>query len=624
MPAAMDGKATRIGNGIATGAAARRTHMAAMRRLPVLATLVVALSFAAYSGVGRCGFVNMDDDDYVEHEPMVTRGLRAPTLVWAFTTPHSGTWHPLTTLSHALDCTVFGVTPAPMHRENLVLHAANAVLVFLVWHALFGRVLIAAGVASLFAIHPLNVESVAWISERKNLLSTLFWLLGLGAYIRYARQPSRLSYLGVLAAFFAAILSKPMVVTFPCVLLLLDYWPLRRWQDAHSTLTLLKEKLPLFAMSGVLAVITVVAQRLEGAMEFGRRLSFSDRLGNALVSYVRYLGKAVWPEELSIFYAHPGRWPLPAILGAGTLLGLFSWLVYRQQRRHPWLVFGWCWFLGTLVPVIGIVQSGGQAMADRYMYLPGLGVFTVAVFAGAEWFALNRSRRVAAGTAALMLVALGSLTHRQVGAWRNSLTLYDRSLANGEDNAVVRCLRAAALQTGGAASTAVVAELKRAIELDPTYVNAYTQLAGIAASEGRIDEALQLARENLAREPRNPSLHFNVAFLHERTGDLTAARERYHEVLSLQPRNFDARHAIIRMLARENRLTEAAEHYAILVPAHPWNTQGLTEYGILLANLGRLDEARAMLQRAVWIDPAMEAARTNLQTVDQLLRQRRG
>lgn len=468
---------------------------------------LILVTFAAYFDVGHAGFLNLDDDAYVEHQPLVNQGIGAIALEWAFTGIHSNNWHPLTTLSHLLDCTVFGLNAAPMHWENLCWHALNSVLVLLAWRAVTGAFWRSFAVAALFALHPLHVESVAWISERKDLLSGFFWLLGLLAYVRYVRAPSVLRHLLVVLAAIGALLSKPMAVTFPCTLLLLDFWPLRRW-PSRTAGALLREKLPLFALVAAHSIVTFLVQSSSGAANFGERFTLGARLGNAVVAYARYLGKAVWPETLAPLYFHPGFWPVTTIVGALAALVAISFLVWRLRATRPWLIFGWLWFLGTLVPVIGIIQVGAQSMADRYMYLPILGVFTLVVWECAHLFGeLRTARRVVALAALSALAAAAFVTKRQVTAWRDSITLYERSIAAGEDNAAVRYLLALSLQAAERPQSEVVAQFQAALKHRPDYTNALTQLAVLSLSQQRIDEARALLEHAVRGDAQNSSAH---------------------------------------------------------------------------------------------------------------------
>ena len=299
------------------------------RRTALIVAALVVLTIAAYWHVGACGFVSYDDPTYVVAQPMVNQGLRGAAICWAFTAPHGANWHPLTSLTHMLDCSLFGVNAGPQHWVNVLWHVLNTALVFVVWQRLSGAAWPSAFVAALFALHPLHVESVAWISERKDVVSTAFWLLALWAYGGYVARPSSGRYALVALGLVLGLMAKPMVVTLPCTLLLLDYWPLQRWPQ-RSWRALVREKLPLFALAGAFSVVTFVVQRAAGATEFGTRFTLMMRLGNALVSYVRYLGSAVWPVSLAPFHPHPGYWPWWAVLGSLIFLGAVSWLAWAS------------------------------------------------------------------------------------------------------------------------------------------------------------------------------------------------------------------------------------------------------------------------------------------------------
>ncbi len=581
-------------------------------------TLLAGITLLAYARIGECGFVNIDDDAYVEFQPMVNRGLRPAAVVWAFTESHSGIWHPLASLSHALDCTLFGVRPAPMHWENVLLHALNVVLVFCVGRRWLGGGYRAAFVAALFGLHPLNVESVAWISERKNVLSTMFWLLALLAYGRYVQAPSWRRYASVAGWFTLGLLTKPMLVTFPCVLLLLDWWPLARWRQPGWG-TLLKEKLPLLALTVAVSLATLAAQAQTGATDYGHRFSFAARLGNAIVSYARYLGKAAWPESLSVFYFHPGMWPNGPIAAAFVLLVAISVLAWHHVRTRPWLAFGWLWFLGTLVPVIGLVQSGAQAMADRYAYLPLLGIFTVVAFAGAEYvgrFPRHRSIVVAGALAAL--AAGFVLTRRQVTYWRDSGTLYRHSLAVGEDNPAVRFLYASSLLAAGRPDAEVLPQYQRALELQPDYVNALTQLAAYALAQNRPAEARALIERSIQCEPTNPNLHYNLGSFFVRTGKIDDAIRTYQRVLQLNPNSAGAHLELGQIYLNQNRVDSALAEYRERARLDRWNADAQCDYGILLGNMRHFSEALEYLEKTLWLLPDHARAKAGIEALRKL------
>jgi protein O-mannosyl-transferase len=588
------------------------------RRVLLAAAFLAVFTLAAYWRAGDAGFVNLDDDAYVEFAPMVNKGIRPAAVVWAFTAIHTSNWHPFTSLSHMLDCHLFGLKPGPMHWENVLFHVLNSVLVFLVWRAMSGAFWRPLIVAGLFALHPLHVESVAWISERKDVLSTLFWLLGIAAYLRWVRTRTAGRYILILAALATSLLFKPMAVTFPCTLLLIDAWPLRRlsWQTWRR---LVWEKLPLFGVVAVHSVVTFVVQHTSGAANYAQRFTLDERIANAFVAYARYLGKTVWPERLAPLYHHPGSWPLLMVTAAVALFAAITFAAWRWRVTRPWFAFGWLWFAGTLVPVIGIVQVGAQAMADRYTYVPLLGIFTLVAWAGAEFAArFPRLRPALAAGAASALVAFTVLTWRQVGVWKDSITLHEHSIAVGEDNPGVRYLLAVALQAAGRPEAESVAQWQRAIELEPDYVNAHTQLALVAARHGRLEEAQRILEQNVQFEPRNPGLHLNLGVFAGLQGKPEDAARHYHQVLQLDPKNAGALRELAQLHARANRLEEARTLYDRLVRAHPWDTRALAELGVLSANLGRLADAQRYLSRAVWIDPENETNRRNLEAVEQL------
>lgn len=590
------------------------------RPAPLLVALcLIAVTVLAYWRAGDAGFVNLDDDAYVEFQPLVNQGLRPAGIVWAFTGSHSSNWHPLTTLSHMLDCQLFGVRPQPMHWVNVFWHALNSAMVFLVWRTLTGATWRPAIVGALFALHPLHVESVAWISERKDVLNTFFWLLGLWAYAAYARRPSVRRYAAVAGAMVLALLSKPMAVTFPCTLLLLDFWPLRRWPE-RSWHTLFIEKLPLFGLVAVHSVLTFLVQSASGAANYGERFSLAARFGNAVVAYVRYLGKALWPETLAPMYFHPGTWPVFIVAGAALVLLVLTALAWLHRRTRPWLAFGWLWFLGTLVPVIGLIQVGSQSMADRYMYFPIVGLFTAFVWQFARVGSLWPRVRVPlfAATAAV-LVVFGLVTVRQVPAWKNSFTLYERSIAAGEDNAAVRYLLGVALQAAGRPPAEAVAQFQRALERRPDYVNAMTQLAIVALNAGRPDEARDWIEKTIRLEPKNPSLRHNLGAYWARLGKPDEALKHFEQVLQLDPKSAGAHLEIGQLLLNQNRMEEGRVHYEARAKLSPWDPDALADYGTLLTNLRRPAEALPYFERALWLRPGFPRAVQSIELLRQVL-----
>lgn len=433
---------------------------AVMRLHVVLALGLAALTFAAYFSVLSNGFVSYDDGKYVTENPHLRAGLSTDTVVWAFTTFRASNWHPLTWLSHAFDVQLYGMNPLGHHLTSLLLHIANVVLLYWLLFRMTTSPWKSAFVAALFAVHPLHVESVAWVAERKDVLSTFFWMLTMLAYVRYAESPSAGCYLPVIILFAIGLLAKPMLVTLPLVLLLLDYWPLRR----GPILGRLTEKIPLLVLAAGSCVVTFVAQRSGGSVADLGRFTLAERIGNALVSYVTYIGKAFWPSKLACFYPHPGS-GLPAwqpILAAVGLIG-FTGIVIKLSVRRPYLLTGWLWYLVALVPVIGFVQVGFQAMADRYTYIPLIGIFVMIAWGipesmgACEYEGVSARKRpparsrplrhsqtrtpthshtLLAATAALVLAVLAWRTSVEVRYWHDEVTLFERALAVTHGNYV--------------------------------------------------------------------------------------------------------------------------------------------------------------------------------------------
>jgi protein O-mannosyl-transferase len=506
---------------------------AGWRLASTVSLLLVLLTVAAFAGVWQNGFVEVDDDEYVYTNAEVLSGLSLHGVCWAFTTFHAGNWHPLTWLSLQLDAELFGLNPAGYHITNLLLHCGSAVLLFLALWRLTGALGRAAVVAAFFAVHPLRVESVAWVAERKDILSGLFWMLTLLAYAWYAERPDRTRYLLTLLAFAVGLLAKPMLVTLPCVLVLLDFWPLRRARGLGADGVDQREKLPFFALAAVTCVLTLLAQ--EEAQPSLEALPLWTRVLNALVAYVTYLGKMLWPRDLAFPYPHLGTdLPLWKAGAAGLLLALISWAVLRAGRRCPYLAVGWLWYLGTLVPVIGLVQVGGQALADRYTYVPLVGLFLAIAWGLAHWAAGRPARRVLLGGATVALLAACVVaTQAQVRHWQDTLTLWERAFSvHAEDPRMVRELlatyrklewerhdhwRAPAFQARypryaawqnqlgsilwkHGEQTKAIRCFCRAAELDPELAQAALDLA--AASPPESAERLRTALEGLGGRPR--------------------------------------------------------------------------------------------------------------------------
>ena len=586
-----------------------------MRRNHLILLALAVLTLAAYWGVGECGFVGYDDPSYVRHNPMVNQGLRSAAVLWAFTATHGANWHPLTSLSHMLDCSLFDLDPVPPHWESLLWHILNSCLVFHVWRRFSGATWPSALVAGLFALHPLHVESVAWISERKDVLSTALWLLTTLAYLRWVEGPTARRYVGTMVLFALALMAKPMVVTLPCTLLLLDYWPLRRW-PARTWRALFVEKIPFFALVVVHAGVTMLVQRALGATDYGEKFPLMMRFGNAMISYARYLGKMVWPQTLSPFYPHPGWWPWAAVIGAFTLVALLSWLAWRERERRPWLTFGWCWYLGTLVPVIGVMQVGAQSMADRYTYVPLLGIFTVIAWAGAELIERRPTLRTPMAVAAgLVLAACWWRTTEQVPVWKTGLGLIQHMRQSiGEHEIVYREFATAALVAGRPAEE-ITAYHKRGREVAPEYPYFMNELGVKLGQAKQFDEARVLLAPILEMLPNDPAAHANFGSLCAMEGKFDEAMVHFNRSIALNPKLGGVHRLLSELQIRQGKKEEALESLKTATRCDRWDWTAWNQLAILQASMGRNVDALKSIERAHWIHPGEAGIAQNLKVL---------
>ncbi len=536
---------------------------------------------AAYWPATRNGFINYDDPLYVTSNVHVQSGLTWHNLQWAFGHPVVGNWHPVTMLSHMLDCQVYGLKPWGHHLTSLLLHAANTALVFLLLRSLTGMLWRSWMVAALFGLHPLHVESVAWVAERKDVLSAFFGLLCLIAYARYARKPdnplsafSYLYYWAALVLFALGLMSKPMLVTLPFVLLLLDFWPLQRLNP--STLQrLLVEKIPFFILAAAVSVATYLVQRQTGMMESLQMVPLGARVENALISWCRYLGKLFWPEHLAVFYPYPAQdWPIGWVFLAFVALAGLSAFAALQRTRHPYLLAGWLWFCGTLVPVIGLVQVGGQAMADRYTYIPSVGLFIMVVWGACALAARWPSHAIVLGGAGgAAILACAALTQQQLGYWQNNETLYHHALAVTESNYLAHHNLGIALFNESQYDDAI-SQYRDALRVEPDNAEAHYDLGAALAVKGRTHDAISEFQKAIQLNPNNAAAHANLGTALGGEGQVAEAISEYREAVRLQPDNAGFRCAL-----------------------------GMS---------GRIDEAIVQFQEALRLQPDYAAARHNL------------
>ncbi|MGH9499254.1 MAG: tetratricopeptide repeat protein [Terriglobales bacterium] len=587
------------------------------KRHLILSLLLVVATLALYNPVIHHPFVNFDDDRYVTDNVHVQGGLHWSTVHWAFTTFDEANWHPLTWLSHALDCQLFGLNPAGHHYINVLLHALNVVLLFWVLWRATGATVRSWMVAALFALHPINVESVAWVAERKTLLSMLFFLLGLAAYGWYSRKPGLGRYGGVALLFACGLMAKPMVITFPLVLLLWDYWPLKR---AESFARLALEKVPLLGLSAASALITIKAQRAGNAIGTMMEYPLSMRVANAVISYVRYIEKAVWPSALSPQYPYPEGSMKWQALGASALLLAITALIFMAGKRQRYLAVGWLWFLGTLVPMIGLVQVGSQAMADRYAYLPFVGLFILVCWGLGDWAehrAVLKIPLVAASCIAL--ATLATLTFRQIGYWSDNVALWSHAVAVTRGSFIAEDNLGGALLSEGREEEAMP-HFRAAAAIDPIDPMSHLNLAAYAQRQGHAQEAVdQYAKViTMTRDPRLRATAFSdMGYALRELGDFEHAEASFRAAVNLRPRTLRAWLGLGMAEQKSGNYAEAVKDYAQVVAIQPWDL-GYFLLARALAQNGQMEASKAAMDQARRLSENFDQLR---QTADSLLKQ---
>ncbi len=577
---------------------------------PALCLALAAITFAVFGQTLRHQFVDFDDSHYVYDNPVVARGLTLQGILWAFAQAHSSNWHPLTWLSHMLDCQLYGLNPGGHHLTNVLLHTATVIALFLVLRQMTGALWRSAFVAAVFAIHPLRVESVAWVAERKDVLSGLFFMLTLGAYVRYARRPwSRGRYGLVMLLFALGLMCKPMLVTLPLLLLLLDYWPLQRAEPAGS---LLREKLPLLALSAAGSVATLWAQ--SGAMQQpGELFSLPLRLANALVSCAVYLGQMVWPAGLAVFYPFPqSGLPPGEVALAAMLLGGLSAAAFWQRPKRPWLLMGWLWYLVMLLPVAGIIQVGGQAHADRYTYLPQIGIYVALTWLAAEWGGQWRAGRAVLGvlmTATLAVLAV--CAWKQTAHWQDSESLWAHTVDCTAGNGVAHNNLGNVLRREGRLGQAI-SQYEKALASKPDYAEAHLDIGLAFFQLDRVDEAIVQYQKAVEIEPGLAEAHLNLGNLLVQRGRMDDAITHYQKALASKPDYPEARLNLGLAFFRQGRMDEAISQYQKALEIKPDYAGAHMNLGNSYYQLGRIDEAIAQFQKAVAIRPDSAEARYNL------------
>jgi len=514
------------------------------KRALAVCLALIAVTIAIYAPLRHYGFTSLDDPQYVSENPNVAGGLTWRGLEWAFTGIHASYWVPLVWVSHMLDVQLYGMYAGPHHVTNIVFHIANTLLLFGLLYRMTSAIYRSGFVAGLFAVHPLHVESVAWITERKDMLSTLFFMLALCAYVAYVSKPKRSRYLSIVVLFGLGLMAKPMVVTLPFVLLLLDVWPLQRLplNDARrSAARLVREKLPLFALAAASSITTYFAQQTTGAVVALDAIPLRIRLANALVSYFAYIGKMFWPTRLVLFYPYPLEIPTWWVIGSVVGLIGMSALVIRSARRHPYLLVGWLWYVGTLVPVIGFVQAGTQSMADRFTYIPLIGLFIMVAWAIPDLLGgWPHAKIPLAAAAVLALGGCAIMASVQVRYWKDGFSLWEHALDVTSRNYIAHTNLGIAFSEAGKHNEAV-AQYSDALRIKPDLADARNDLGVALANQGRTADAVHEFEEALRIKPDQAASHYNAGVLLRQMGNTTEALRHFEAALALDPNYQDAR-----------------------------------------------------------------------------------
>lgn len=642
--------------------------------------LLVALTLAAYWPVNGHKFISLDDPRYIYDNPQVKAGLTWPGAVWAFRTGYAGNWHPLTWLSHMADCQLYGLNPAGHHLTNLLFHVTNALLLFLLLHRMTGSLWRSTFVAALFAWHPLRVESVAWAAERKDVLSTFFFLLTLWAYVRYANTECRRGestadaspagygphttvhkshftfhispfYLLSLVFFACGLMSKAMIVTLPCVLLLLDFWPLRRIQVLspfairHSPFVV-GEKLPFFALALAASIVTYLVQQSAGAVSSLEHLPIRLRVANAVVAYVRYLFLTLWPRDLCVIYPYTWHVPLAWVIAAALLLAGLSGMCLLRVRHQPYLIVGWLWFLGTLVPTIGLVQVGSQSLADRYTYIPSIGLFLLVVWGLDEVSNRLPWKRLFLPTAGTLAVAACLVcTRHQLNSWQDSESLYRRAISASNENYIAYDGLGSALEAGGDLVGAIqwyseavrlnphysdgqydlgtalmregelddaVPHLTAAIAASPAFAHAHINLGKAFLDEGELDQAGLQFRVAVRLTSNDPEAHYNLGTVLLMRANVDQAVACFSEALRLKPNYGEAHGNLGIALMRQGKPEQGAAHLAVAAKLSPADPEALINLGLAYLKLNHLQDAADQFSESLRLDPESPSSHYHL------------
>jgi Flp pilus assembly protein TadD len=633
------------------------------RRTLLMCVFLAISIIAIYWQINHCDFTNYDDNAYVTENSYIQNGITLKGARWAFTTNHTGNWHPLTWLSYMLDYELFRLNPAGYHIVNLLFHIVNSLLLFLILYRMTKAIWQSAFVAAVFAIHPLHVESVAWVAERKDVLSTFLWMLTMGAYVFYVQRRELKRYLLALFFFALGLMAKPMLVTLPFVLLLLDYWPLRRLTIGKSPVSehtqsekslnmrskkkergrnrkkpehvnktekenrrqpaighIILEKVPFFVLSLASSIVTYIAQQEGGAIASLQSYPLSARIANALVSYCSYIGKIVWPENLAVLYPHPGMLPPWQVIGAVIFLVITTSLIIRTAKRYPYLTTGWLWYLGTLVPVIGLVQVGVQAMADRYTYVPIIGVLIMVAWGVPELLKKWRYRNAALATLTVIILCIFSFVGwKQVQYWRNSITLFTHALDVTTNNYIAHSNLGHSLLAQGKLEEAIH-HYSEAVRICPNCYEENNNLGIALQGQGRVEEAISHYVEAIRLNPNNIKAYVNLGEALASQGKLTEAMAFFSQALQIKPDSAEVHYNVGTMLLSRGDFDKAIYHFRESIRIKPDYAKAYNNLGNALLLQGEIDEAIRSFQQALLSKPDYTLAQKNL---DDALAQRK-
>lgn len=600
-----------------------------MRNKVLISVLLAVVTIILYAQVVHFGFLQYDDNDYVIANPHVNSGFSAANVAWAFTNSYASNWHPITWLSHMLDVAIFGMNPGKHHLTNVLFHVANTVLLFLLFAALTGSVWRSGFAAALFAIHPIHVESVAWVAERKDVLSMFFLMLTMLAYLRYCKQKSLTRYILVFLALALGLMAKPMLVTAPILLLIFDYWPLRRADAGWKPLVI--EKLPLFALSIASSIITFIVQHQGGSVNSLEALSVGTRVSNAIVTCAAYLDRAALPIRLAAHYPYPHQGvPVANILASLFVIAALSAAAWRTRARHPYLLTGWLWYLISLIPVVGLVQVGSQASADRYTYIPLIGVFVAVAWIIPESLAgrvkqpVKRSKKTKPASpptvlpvaAAVVLTVLVGLSWVQIGYWRNGMVLFQHAVEVTENNSVGYYHLGGAYDQNGKMEEAVKA-YEKAISLNPGYGIARKHLADCLARLGKTGDAIASYEQALKEAPGSPIAHNNLANVLLDQGRVDEALYHFQQAIKLDPNCVEAHTSLGRALFTVGRFIEAEKECHTALKLNPNSSEAHNNLGMVYGQNGRASEAENEFRTAMKLDPRQAEAHYNLGILSQ-------